>query len=139
MEEERFVIAKYWGRLIALPCALLVFGASVSGLNLSATSLGLEANVIGLISVVVTTIVVTWKYSKGQEKLFRIVFILSVVLMQAFLGSAMHDWMVMEDMIERSNDFSFVVIIPCLLVAAQLWGWIFDLMRIRAARLSSSV
>lgn len=125
-------IAKYWGRIVAIPCLVLLFGLNFAGLNLSATDLGLEGNVIGLFALVMFFLLAIWKYSDGRDIAFRIAFIISVVLMQAFLSSVLHDWFVSNDMVELSNDFSFAFIIPCLLIAAQLWGWLFDLVRHRS-------
>lgn len=127
-------IAKYWGRIVAVPCLVLLFALNLAGLNLSATDLGLEGNVIGLVALFVSFLLATWKYSGGHDIAFRIAFIVSLVLMQAFLGSALHDWFVLNDMVDLSNDFSFVLIIPCLLIATQLFGWLFDRMRSRSTR-----
>lgn len=125
-------IAKYWGRIFAVPCLVLLFTLNFAGLNLSATGLGMEGNAIGLVLVVASFLTAIRKYSSRHDLAFRIAFIISVALMQAFLGSALHDWFVSNEMVERSNDFSFAFIIPCLLIAAQLWGWLFDLVRHRS-------
>ncbi|MBK9598538.1 MAG: hypothetical protein IPO60_09520 [Flavobacteriales bacterium] len=125
-------IAKYWGRIFAVPCLVLLFALNFAGLNLSATGLGMEGNVIGLVLVVASFLMAIRKYSSRHDLAFRITFIISVALMQAFLGSALHDWFVSKDMVELNTDFSFVFIIPSLLITAQLWGWLFDRMRNRS-------
>lgn len=131
MDQSRGIV-KYWGRIFAVPCLVLLFALNFAGLNLSATGLGMEGNVIGLVLVVASFLIAIRSYSRRNAMAFRIAFIISVVLMQAFLSSALHDWLASNDRVELSNDFSFVVIIPCLLIAAQLWGWLFDLVRHRS-------
>lgn len=120
---------KHAGVVLAIITQLLVFMGNLllSRLNI-VTSLSIN-ELPYYINLILLILVVTLYLSFGFFHKKLTYFVLSVVIIQNLIGSAIIDLSIKSEDYDMFNDFSFLIAIPVMVIGVVFWGCIFDIKR----------
>ncbi|NDV64905.1 hypothetical protein D0T60_06580 [Bacteroides sp. 224] len=118
---------KHIGVILAIVTLLLIFMSNVLfntfGVNLSTNEFPYYVNFILIALLIVSYLLFRFFHYK------LIPFIISVLILQNLLISAMVDLVRGSEDYDMSNDFSFLIAVPVAFIGTVVWGIIFDYRR----------
>jgi hypothetical protein len=117
----------HFGRIVSIPTLVLIFVINYSKIiNLSSFDFGVLMSFTLLFAFATFFLLLTKNYYKFNQRIFLILFCISILLFQNLLTSGLHNYLTSSEDFDMMNDLSFVVIIPILILSVQTWGWLFD-------------
>jgi hypothetical protein len=117
---------KFFGVWTSVALYILLYLISLFGLNVLFNRLSLEVNLFGLLIICnIFFFLIAPRYKKNRKRINIIYIILTAVVLNLALGFFIN---LAEQLKEESDsdDMSFILILPGVLIVAVIWGWVYD-------------
>lgn len=118
---------KFFGVWTSVALYIVLYLISLFGLNVLFNGLSLEVNLFGLLIICnVFFIFIAPRYKKNRKRINIIYTVLTAVV----LNLALSFFVNLSDQLKEdepdTDDMSFILILPAVLIVAVIWGVIYD-------------